>query len=143
MSDQSIMSAFPLTLLAPLFLVTTVWIVWSGYYLLHYYRLAATVGVPLRVLPISHGNPFWMLLGRKLIQATWSLLPWKNEINFFRYNWRGWEIRDRYKSHLEMGDVWMHVTPGENTLYICNPDSVVEIFKRKSDFPRPLQLLSE
>ncbi|KAH7329695.1 cytochrome P450 [Stachybotrys elegans] len=34
----------------------------------------------------------------------------------------------------------MHVTPGGNSLYICNPDSLMEIFKRRSDFPRPLQL---
>ncbi|QLI70378.1 uncharacterized protein G6M90_00g066780 [Metarhizium brunneum] len=39
-----------------------------------------------------------------------------------------------------MVDVFMQVTPGGNSLYICNPDSLVEIFKRRSDPPRPLHL---
>lgn len=66
--------------------------------------------------------------------------PWAKRSNFVRYNWRGWEVDDKAESHLEMGDVYMQVTPGGNSLYICNPDALLEIFKRRGDFPRPLQL---
>ncbi|KAI0968746.1 cytochrome P450 [Xylaria arbuscula] len=60
--------------------------------------------------------------------------------SFTRYNWRGWEVADRHRSHLELGDVYVQVTPGKNWLYICNPDSLLEVFRPRSDFPRPLKI---
>ncbi|KAK2593318.1 hypothetical protein QQS21_008961 [Conoideocrella luteorostrata] len=116
------------------------WAVYSWYSLFQHYCVARKVNVPLRLLPISHGNPFWMIVDRKVLRVVKRLLPWTRNSNFIRYNWRGWEVDERCKAHLEMGDVFMHVTPGGNSLHICNPDSLIEIFKRRSDFPRPLQI---
>jgi hypothetical protein len=94
--------------------------------------------VPLRILAISHGIPFWMIIDRKIISLI-KRLPFSRG-NFTRYNWRGWEIQDKCESHLEMGDDYMHVTTGKNWLYVCNPESLMEIFRRRTDFPRPLKL---
>lgn len=116
------------------------WVAYSWYCLFRHYCVARKINVPLRLLPISHGNPFWMIVDRKVIFAVKRLLPWTSNSSFIRYNWRGWEVDERCKSHLEMGDVFVQVTPGGNSLYICNADSLMEIFKRRSDFPRPLQL---
>lgn len=116
-------------------------ILWTFYLwicLLRNYLVARKVGVPLRMIPVSHGNPFWMLVDRKIVSLC-KRLPFGDN-NFTRYNWRGWEVEDRYRSHLEMGGVWMQVTSGKNWLYLCDPDALLDVFKRRADFPRPLEL---
>ncbi|KAI1760082.1 hypothetical protein GGR53DRAFT_104607 [Hypoxylon sp. FL1150] len=117
---------------------TVAWTIYSWSCLLRNYITARRVGVPIRVIPISHGNPFWMIVDRSIV-SIFKRLPFGNG-NFTRYNWRGWEVEDKCQSHLEMGDVYMLVTPVRNWLYLCNPDSLMEIFRRRSDFPRPLEL---
>ncbi|KAM0310229.1 hypothetical protein ACHAO8_008329 [Botrytis cinerea] len=44
--------------------------------------------------------------------------------------------------HQELGDAVIHVSAGRNWLYLCNPEAVSEIFKRKDDFDRPPDLLA-
>jgi hypothetical protein len=119
-------------------LLAGAWVAYSWLCIFSNYLVARKVGVPLRVIPISHGNPFWMLVDRRVI-SFFKRLPWGNG-NFTRYNWRGWETEDRARSHLEMGDVFMQVTSDKNWLYICNPDALVDVFRRRSDFPRPLEI---
>lgn len=119
-----------------------VWCIYSWLSLLRNYLVARKIGIPLRLLPISHGNPFWMIVDRKVV-AFLRKLPLLGNGNFIRYNWRGWEVREKCQSHLEMGPVWIHVTPGRNWLYVCDPDALVDIFRRRTDFPRPLELFGE
>ncbi|KAI2613258.1 cytochrome P450 [Hypoxylon sp. NC1633] len=114
------------------------WAIYSGVCLLRNYRSARKLGLPIRVLPISHGNPFWMIVDSK-VTSLFRRLPFGDN-NFTRYNWRGWEVRDRCRSHLEMGDAYVQVTPGRNWVYLCSPESLLEVFRRRSDFPRPLEL---
>lgn len=125
-------------LLVTLLSSTTAWVAYSWICLFRNYIEARKVGVPIRVIPISHGNPFWMVVDRKIL-SLFKKLPFGNG-NFTRYNWRGWEIEDRYRSHLEMGDVYVQVTPEKNWLYLCNPEALMDVFRRRSDFPRPLQI---
>ena len=114
------------------------WVVYSWIALLQNYNIARRIGIPLRIVPISHGNPFWMIIDKRIVSLL-KRFPWSRG-NLTRYNWRGWEIDDRCESHLEMGDVYMQVTPGKNWLYICDPATLMDIFRRRSDFPRPLEL---
>src|SRR5262249_19368713 len=66
------------------------------------YSDARSIGVPIRFIPISPLNPFWMLLERKMLPLAERFF---GESSFTRYNWRGWEVKDRYRSHQEMGDI--------------------------------------
>ena len=115
------------------------WVTYSWYCLLLNYLEAQKIGIPLRVIPISHENPLWMVVDKKMFIPLFER-PSFGSGNFTRYNWRGWEFADKYNSHLEMGDVFMLVTPGRNWLYVCNAEVLVELLQRKSDFPRPLGL---
>ncbi|KAI0006870.1 cytochrome P450 [Xylariaceae sp. FL0662B] len=117
---------------------TVVWITYSWLCLLRNYFTARKVGVPIRVIPISHGNPFWMIVDKKVLSIV-KRLPFGSG-SFTRYNWRGWEVEDRCRSHLEMGDAYMLVTPDKNWLYLCNPETLMEVFRRRTDFPRPLEV---
>jgi len=116
-----------------------VWTLYSWYSLLINYLSARKTGIPLRVIPISHENPLWMLVDKNIFIPLFSRLPF-GPGSFTRYNWRGWEFEDKFKSHLEMGDVFMLVTPGRNWLYLCNAESLVDVFQRRAGFPRPLEL---
>ncbi|KAI8634022.1 cytochrome P450 [Xylariaceae sp. FL1651] len=128
------------TSLSVLILATSAvaWVTYSWVCLLQNYLSARKLGLPIRILPISHGNPFWMIVDKRVISLI-KRLPF-GDSNFTRYNWRGWEVEDRCRSHLEMGDVYLQVTPGKNWLYVCNPEALLDIFRRRSDFPRPLEI---
>lgn len=47
---------------------------------------------------------------------------------------------DRCRSHETMGDAFVLVTPRRNWLYIANPDTIMDVFRRRTDFPRCLEL---
>jgi hypothetical protein len=109
----------------------------SWYSLFQNYLKARKLGIRFHVIPISHLNHFWMLVDQKVLRY-WKIIF--GESTFTRYNWMGWELHDRYKSHQELGDVFMLVTPGRNWLYIGHPDIVMEIVRRRDDFPRCVEL---
>ncbi|TVY89990.1 11-oxo-beta-amyrin 30-oxidase [Lachnellula willkommii] len=115
------------------------WTSYSWYCLLLNYLRARKISIPLRVIPISHENLLWMVVDKKIFIPLFERLP-SGTGNFTRFNWRGWEFTDKYRSHFEMGDLFMLVTPGRNWLYVCSPDILLDVFQRKSDFPRPLEL---
>jgi len=56
---------------------------------------------------------------------------------------RGWVYYDKYKMHAELGDAWINVSPGENMLFIADPNVANDIFSRRNDFIKPLRLYSE
>ncbi|AEO62510.1 uncharacterized protein THITE_2106743 [Thermothielavioides terrestris NRRL 8126] len=106
--------------------------------LLRNYRAARSLGVPLRFIPISPMNPFWMLVDRGVLSFLSRRFPFLRDTSFTRYNWRGWEVKDRYRSHHEMGDIWVLVTPFKNWVYINDPEALIALFRRGSDFPHPV-----
>ncbi|KAH7323164.1 putative cytochrome P450 [Stachybotrys elegans] len=130
------MSLFAIVLWSFLLLAGSV-LVHSWYSLFRNYLIARKIGVPIRVIPISHLNHFWMLVDRKVLRYVKRIF---GESTFTRYNWMGWELPDRYYSHHELGNVFMLVTPGRNWLYIGHPDIVMEIVRRRDDFPRCVEL---
>lgn len=99
------------------------------------YDDARKTGLPIVVLPIDSANPLWMVIDRKVVQLV-RRIPFCSG-NFTRFNWRGWEINDRYKAHQELGDALLFVTPGKMYLQLCDAEAVSEIFQRRIDFPRP------
>jgi hypothetical protein len=128
-------------------IVCTAWVVvavsltlYWGVCLLRNYAAARKLGVPLRVIPIDHTNPIWMLLDRKILSIITQLVPSLRSSSFVRHNYRGWELRERYFSHHELGDVFALVTPGRTWVYIANPDALMDVFRRRTDFPRCLEL---
>ena len=99
------------------------------------YTAARKTGLPLIVLPFDCGNPLWLIIDRKVAQLV-RRIPF-GPGTFTRFNWRGWEIWDRYRAHQQLGDAIFFVTPGKNYLQLCDAEAVSEIFQRRGDFPRP------
>ncbi|KAK8059097.1 hypothetical protein PG996_009027 [Apiospora saccharicola] len=100
--------------------------------------IARKIGIPIRVLFIASNNPFWMLVDSSVVNLVCKLLPCLRNSSFARYNWRGWEVQDKCRSALEMGTAWVLVTSNYNAIQLCDPDALMEVFRRKNDFPRPL-----
>lgn len=117
-------------------LLAIVSVVNTGLRLLQNYRLAKTIGAPIRIIPISPINPFWVLLDRKVLSFV-RRLPFGDN-SFTRYNWRGWEVEDRWRSHYEMGDIWVLVTPLKNWVYLNDPEAVMSVYRRGNEFTRPV-----
>ena len=105
------------------------------YHLLRNYSSARSMGIPIRVVPISPLNPFWALVDRNIMRFLRRLPFGVN--TFTRYNWRGWEVEDRWRSHREMGDIWVLVTPLKNWVYINDPNTIMSLNRRGGDFDRP------
>ena len=99
------------------------------------YLTARRTGLSLIVLPFDCGNPLWLIIDRKVAQFV-RRLPF-GAGNFTRFNWRGWEIWDRYRAHQELGEAILFVTPGELYLQLCDPEAVGDVLRRRDDFPRP------
>lgn len=105
------------------------------YRLLVNYNAARKTDLPIIVLPVDCGNPLWLIVDRKI--AQWIRRIPVGSGTFTRFNWRGWEIWDRYKAHQQLGDGILFVTPGKNYLQLCDAEAVSEIFQRRADFLRP------
>lgn len=118
--------------------VTAVYSLYSIYCLVRNYNAAKKTGVPIRILPVSPDNPLWLLLGNPLAHFIKSIF---GETNLTRFGIRAWIFYDKSRAHLEIGDYFILVTPGKNWFYVCNAKTVQEIFQRRHDFPRPLELL--
>ncbi|KAL9599128.1 MAG: hypothetical protein Q9179_003657 [Wetmoreana sp. 5 TL-2023] len=126
--------SYPSVVLVPLALsLSTVLYVLYG--LLVNYNVARKTGLPLIVLPFDCGNPLWLIIDRKIVQLV-HRIPFCSG-TFTRFNWRGWEIWDRYRAHQQLGDAILFVTPGKNYLQLCDAEAVSDIFQRRADFPRP------
>jgi hypothetical protein len=102
------------------------------------YQLALGMGIPIKVLLASGDNPVWILVSSPVL-AVIKFVFGKCDIT--KYGRPGWESKDKYKIHEELGDVVIHVSPGHNWLYVCNAEAVNDIFKRRDDFDRPPDLL--
>lgn len=88
------------------------WIAYTGYCLALNFLSARQIGIPIIVLPVDCGNPLWMSVDKKVIDVV-KRLPFVPS-SLVRFNWRGWEIADRYHAHQSLGDAFIFVTPGKN-----------------------------
>ena len=125
---------YPIIVLEPLTIALgTVLYVLCG--LLVNYNAARKTGLPLIVLPVDCGNLLWLIIDRKIVQFVSRILFCSG--SFTRFNWRGWEILDRYRAHQELGDAILFVRTEKNYLQLCDADAVSDIFQRRADFLRP------
>lgn len=111
-----------------------------GFSLARNYLAARKIGLPIRIILIDHTNPLWLLLDRTVLSAVKLLPLCLGSNSFTRYNYRGWEVPDRYFSHHEMGDAFTLISPGNIWVYIADPDAVTDIWRRGKEFARDVSV---
>lgn len=59
--------------------------------------------------------------------------------SFIALNRRGWEARVRCRPHVELGDLFIIVTPSGNWVKVCNSEVASDILKRREEFGRDME----
>lgn len=108
--------------------------------LLRNYLVARKLGVPVRIIPVDHINPLWYLFNQQVAALLRKLPFGLGDNNITKYNYLGFEIPLRWKSHQEMGDAFVLCSPARNWLYLGNPDIITAMLKRNNDFPHDSEL---
>ncbi|KAF4618988.1 hypothetical protein G7Y89_g14859 [Cudoniella acicularis] len=132
-----------LPLWSALLLLPATYLAWVVHRLTTNYSIAKRVGVPVVVIPVDPESPLWMLTSDYLgpfIDCVLSWIPYGSG-SFTRYAHRGWDVHDKAKSFLELGDAFILVTTGKNWLYICNADTIMELLQRRKEFDRPVEIM--
>lgn len=113
---------------------------YSALCLLRNYLAARKLGVPVRIIPVDHINPPWTLVNQQIVALLRRLPFGLGDNNVTKYNYLGFEIPLRWKSHQEMGDAFVLCSPARNWLYLGNPDIITAMLKRNNDFPHNSEL---
>lgn len=129
-----------LAILGAILLLVAGAILHSSLSLLRNYIRALKIGVPVRIILFDHVNPLWLVVDRRVISLIKRLPFGLGNNSFTRYNFRGWEVPDRYYSHHELGDAYILVSSLNTWLYVADPDAVIDIWRRGKEFPRDVSV---
>lgn len=128
------------SILGAILLLILSFTLYNGFCLLQNYLAARKIGVPVRIILFDHVNPFWLVCDRPVVSLVRCLPFGLGNNSFTRYNYRGWEVPDRYYSHHEMGDAYILVSPRNTWLYVADPEAVMGVFRRSKEFPRDVSV---
>ncbi|KAF2235509.1 cytochrome P450 [Viridothelium virens] len=117
--------------------ISVFWAGWTGVCLASNYAQAQKLGFPIVVLPISTMNILWIIVQPAVIALIERL---HGTSHFTRFGGRDWHFREKARHHLEFGDAWLLVTPGQVWFQVADPDAIIDIFQRRTHFTRPIEL---
>ena len=124
--------ALPLLLLLALPVLGALY---NAYCLATNYIKASKLGVPVVIGFVTPENPLWIAF-----QLTFSriidLFPF-SAFSLTRHCRLGWEYRERYRTHAQLGDAFVLATPGRNWLHIGDAAAVADILGRSREFTHP------
>ncbi|KAI3392482.1 hypothetical protein diail_5646 [Diaporthe ilicicola] len=118
------------------------YIIWTIACLEGNVRKAREFKVPIVRLPIDANNVFWILLQ----PHVWKILDrlpirWSSFPRFVRFSRRGWYFAEGAEPHVQLGPVWVLVSPMAINLHFADPDTIRDIVTRRGDFQRPTKEL--
>ncbi len=114
------------------------WLIYSLCCLIANVRRAHAMGIPVKVLPVSPMNILWVV-SEPLVFAVIDRLPFTLG-SLRRYGRRAWWYKDKATSHVELGNAFAIATPGEIFIHISDPDAIKDVFARRADFARPVEM---
>ncbi|MCJ1381959.1 hypothetical protein MMC17_005071 [Xylographa soralifera] len=118
-------------------LLSILYLVWYVVPFAKNIRRARSLGVPILSVPVSPMNVLWIVV-EPMVFNILDRLP--IDLGNFNYARRGWHFADKASTHEELGDVFVLTSPRETFLHVCDPDSINQIFDRRQDFVRPVEL---
>ena len=100
---------------------------------------AKASNIPYVVVPVYHMNRMWLVTQRiwipyiRKLPARW-VDPW---IDLVRDD-HAWN--SRYTTYKKLGDTYITVSPGGNTLSTADASVISQITTRRNDFPKPVEM---
>ncbi|KAL1595917.1 hypothetical protein SLS60_009607 [Paraconiothyrium brasiliense] len=111
-------------------------VLWTLYCLGRNHAKARSIGLPITVRFVTPGGPIWMIFSPLIVRIA-TYLPFT--ASFIKKYRRGWECRERYRTHEEHGELFTICTPGGNYVKIGNFEVADDILRRKDEFGRDLE----
>ena len=135
------------SIMAFLYLFSTAavaWVAWTLVSLLVNYLAARKLTLPIIISPLNALNPLWMLV-QKLFPVLITILP---KLPFGLGKWArctymGWTFQDKYALHVELGLVFVLVTPSGNELWVADPDVAHMVFAKRKEYHKPTAMYSK
>jgi hypothetical protein len=124
-----------------LFMIISAWVGWKGTNLMRYRNIAKSTGLPYIVSPFGSHDPVWIVFQRFLRPALENLPLGMG--TWVKYMVRGWNCYDKAKSHEQLGNVFMLVTPSGNDMYIADAAASDSVLSRRKDFIKPLEMMGK
>jgi hypothetical protein len=100
-------------------------------------RVAIRLGLPYVTSPVDPWYPLWIASQRRLLPLL-RKLPFDLG-SFTRYSTWGWQYKDHYNMHQELGDAFVHVNPFNIELFLADAGAINEVFTRRKDFLKSVQ----
>ena len=121
------------------------WLTWKGVCLFRNYKLALSIGLPIRVVPVNPLSTCWILLSRRFFPATvpllrslpWGIGAWAEYCNI------GWTFHAGYEVHQKYGDAFLVVSYKMVELYLADAAAADAVVSRRIDFPKPTTMYSQ
>jgi len=115
-------------------------LIWSAISFQANYAKAKQTGLPILTRYISPTNPLWMVCG-STITRTLSALGLCTT-NFRRFYFFGWEANERHQVHVELGPLFLLVSPGGNWLYVSDAEVIDNVLRHPKAFRRNMEQMS-
>ncbi|EJD40944.1 hypothetical protein AURDEDRAFT_169922 [Auricularia subglabra TFB-10046 SS5] len=99
-------------------------------------QAAIASGLPYICVPVNTWSPLWQVLGpifaRICDRLPFQLGSWVQDV---RPAWT-----QKNDLHAKHGPVFMVITPWSMGVHVTDPDAVIDIVTRRTDFPKPSHL---
>ncbi|KZV98058.1 cytochrome P450 [Exidia glandulosa HHB12029] len=96
-------------------------------------QLAIASGLPFICLPVDTFSPFWQVAGPVLVPLLrflpFGLGAWADDAR------AAWVLK--HELHSKYGRVFIVVCPWQNVVHVADPDVVVDVVTRRTEFPKP------
>jgi hypothetical protein len=110
------------------------WIISNGWFLYRNYTIAkSSGGVPIIICPLDPDNLLWMIIKVPLRPTLKRILP-RSVYDAIKISIFGWEFRDKYALHAQVGSVFWLVNPGSCELWVADPAVAQIVLARRKDF---------
>ncbi|KAI1308544.1 putative cytochrome P450 [Xylaria venustula] len=102
-------------------------------------RKARALRIPVVRIPISAESNLWVIV-QPLVWKILDILvarPWGSYPDFVRFSHRNWCFLEKSRPTEVFGSAWALVSPAGISLYVADPDAIVDVYSRWKDFVRP------
>ncbi|KAI0398831.1 putative cytochrome P450 [Xylaria palmicola] len=115
------------------------YLVWTSVCLELNVRRALALQIPVVRIPISAESNLWVIIQPLVwkILDKYVAIPWSSYPDFVRFSHRNWLFLEKSRPTERFGPVWSLVSPAGISLYVSDPDAIVDIYSRWKDFVRP------